>query len=494
MGLGYKNFVKGIGVVPKGTTSSNSLGDLEVLNTDNKLRFHNGTLSDPLVSETVSATLTNKVLTGNTAANLINGSGQLNLNSSGTITVPNGTDTLVGLSLSQTLTNKVLTGNTASNLLHASGGQLNLNGSGTITVPNGTDTLVGLALSQTLTNKTIDGNNNTLSNIANSSLVNSSITINGNSISLGGSATFTAVTTNALTIGTGLTGTSFNGSAAVTIAIDSSVVTLSGVQTLTNKTLTSPSINIINGVSNLLTINASAGLTLNNVTVGDRTISVTSGTLQLGASGQSVLITSDQAAGVVLDATSSAFVEFRKNGTAISFVDTDGLVLLNQNSLKLRESSGNGTNSVNIRAASSMASDYTITMPAASPGTNTALVFDGANYVWGVVSGGYTSSVQTTLTAGGTITISTSDKQQAIEVQGNGGAVTLSTTPFGTTDPSDKTTIRLIGRSSTNTVTLVNSDTANGCLLNGNCTLTLGDTIELMYIASIDRYIEISRS
>jgi hypothetical protein len=44
-------------------------------------------------------------------------------------------------------------------------------------------------------------------------------------------------TTNPLTIGTGLSGTSFDGSAAVTIAIDSTVATTSGTQTLTNKTI-----------------------------------------------------------------------------------------------------------------------------------------------------------------------------------------------------------------------------------------------------------------
>ena len=48
-----------------------------------------------------------------------------------------------------------------------------------------------------------------------------------------------------LTIGTGLSGTSYNGSAAVTIAIDSTVTTLTGTQTLTNKTLTSPVIGTI---------------------------------------------------------------------------------------------------------------------------------------------------------------------------------------------------------------------------------------------------------
>jgi hypothetical protein len=45
-------------------------------------------------------------------------------------------------------------------------------------------------------------------------------------------------TNSALTISTGLSGTSFNGSAPITIAIDSSVTTNAGTQTLTNKTIT----------------------------------------------------------------------------------------------------------------------------------------------------------------------------------------------------------------------------------------------------------------
>lgn len=58
----------------------------------------------------------------------------------------------------------------------------------------------------------------------NVSLTNTSVTVNGTSVSLGGSGTITANTPNALTLGTGLTGTSFNGSSAVTAAIDTSVV------------------------------------------------------------------------------------------------------------------------------------------------------------------------------------------------------------------------------------------------------------------------------
>ena len=42
---------------------------------------------------------------------------------------------------------------------------------------------------QTLTNKTISGANNTLTNIPNNALTNSSITVNGSAVSLGGSVT-----------------------------------------------------------------------------------------------------------------------------------------------------------------------------------------------------------------------------------------------------------------------------------------------------------------
>ena len=71
----------------------------------------------------------------------------------------------------------------------------------------------------TLAGVSISGSTNTLSNIGNSSLVNSSLTYNGVNVALGGSGTITAVNPYALTIGAGLSGTSYDGSSAVTISI-----------------------------------------------------------------------------------------------------------------------------------------------------------------------------------------------------------------------------------------------------------------------------------
>jgi hypothetical protein len=111
----------------------------------------------------------------------------------------------------------------------------------TLSLPNSTDTLVGRATTDTLTNKSISGSTNTLSNIGNASLTNSAITINGSSVSLGGSISIGDITGITTSAGSGLSGGGSSGD--ITLSIDTTVTAdLTTAQTLTNKTLTSPSV------------------------------------------------------------------------------------------------------------------------------------------------------------------------------------------------------------------------------------------------------------
>ena len=208
-----------------------------------------------------------------------------------TITVPNATDTLVGKATTDTLTNKsvdlgnnTLTGSLAEfNTALQSESFASLSGSetltnktlttpvissisntGTLTLPTSTDTVVGRATTDTLTNKTLT------SAVLNTGVSGSAVAdeddMSSNSATLLATqqsikayvdATVTAedldVTSDSGTIdidldsetltiagGTGLDSSA--SSTTVTLAIDSTVATLTGTQTLTNKSLTSPTI------------------------------------------------------------------------------------------------------------------------------------------------------------------------------------------------------------------------------------------------------------
>lgn len=158
MANSFWRFTKGIVLNGETTNASDNIeGSLFVNSSDSRIRTYIQASLREVTLNDQSQTLTNKVLSGNTAASLISGSGTLTLNTTGTITVPNATDTLVGKATTDTLTNKTLTGNTAVNLISGSGTMV-LNTTGTITLPNATDTLVGKATTDTLTNKTLTGN------------------------------------------------------------------------------------------------------------------------------------------------------------------------------------------------------------------------------------------------------------------------------------------------------------------------------------------------
>jgi hypothetical protein len=125
------------------------------------------------------------------------------------------------------LANSAITINGTSTSL---GGSINV---GTVTSISGTGTVSGLTLSGTVTSSgsltfggSISGlttsNLSATAGILNTQLANSSITVNGTAISLGGSATINAATTNGLTFSNGgagaASGTIFNGASAITVS------------------------------------------------------------------------------------------------------------------------------------------------------------------------------------------------------------------------------------------------------------------------------------
>jgi hypothetical protein len=177
------------------------------------------------------------------------------------------------------------------------GGTLNASSGGTGAGGTLTGYVYGNGVSAMTASTTIP-TTNLSGTVTNAQLANSAITINGSSVSLGGSVTVTATATNALTIGTGLSGTSYNGSAPVTIAIDSTVATLTGSQTLTNKS--------ISGSTNTLSNIGNASLTNSQITLGTTNIAL-GGTSLTPAGLTSVTVTQNPVA--ALDLATKQYVD-----------------------------------------------------------------------------------------------------------------------------------------------------------------------------------------
>lgn len=173
------------------------------------------TASATVPTTDLSGTITNAQLASSTVT--INGTA-VNLGGSisvGTVTSVSGTSPIastggatptISISLASATSNGYLSSTDWTNF--------NSKGVGTVTSVGGTGTVNGLTLTGVVTSTGSLLLGGTLSGIANSALVNS--TISG--VSLGSNL-------NALTIGTGLAGSSYNGSAGVTIALANTTVT-----------------------------------------------------------------------------------------------------------------------------------------------------------------------------------------------------------------------------------------------------------------------------
>ena len=167
-------------------------------------------------------TLTNKTLTTPVISSISN---------SGTLTLPTSTDTLVGRATTDTLTNKTLTSPTITTGV--------LNGAVSGTSIKDEDNMASDSASHLATQQSIKA-------YVDSQVTAQDFDFSGDS----GGAQSVDLDSQSLTF-TGGTGINTTGSSqTMTFAIDSTVATLTGSQTLTNKTLTSPVLNsTISGTS-----------------------------------------------------------------------------------------------------------------------------------------------------------------------------------------------------------------------------------------------------
>ena len=187
---------------------------------------------------------------------------------------------------------------------------------------------VTLTNAVTLSGKTISGLNNTITNIGNASLVNSSITVGSTSISLGATATTVA----GLTLTSPVISTISN---TGTLTLPTSTDTLVGratTDTLTNKTLTSPVISTISNTGTLTLPTSTDTLvgrattdTLTNKTLTSPVINVASQTTYSGT--PNTLVLTDNGKIVFVSHTTFTTLSIPTNASVAFPIGTQILVI-----------------------------------------------------------------------------------------------------------------------------------------------------------------------
>lgn len=501
----YRTFSNGVRVEPQATTLANRAGEIDFQTSDAKFYGYNGSVSSAFVTESSIATLSNKTLVNPTVT------GTLTVNN----TITSGTGNLIITPVLNSNVNLVSNGTGVINL-----DSISVKGF-TIVGAAGTDlsisTPANLILDPTLSTE-IQVAGALIASVTTAGLVLQSakaLVLNdagSNAISVVSPAAVTAsytITLPAAAPGAGSV-LEYDGTHYQWLATGGSFAntTLSNLSTPTaiNQDLlpgTDATFNLGNGSERFLTLMLSSTATVGDVSVvnGSNVINLrTAVTTPTGLTANGVFSAETVFVGTTNDATGTS------TPTSEISIETGNKTAGTGNSGDINLQTGTSSGAQRGRVILNGSAINVAAQGSADPvnhntgdiyfNTTTQSLKIYANSQWEPLGGGqFTTGSVVTVTSGSQLTLGLGGFQM-IRVQGTGtGTTTLAINPFGAVSTPDGTVINIVGQSDTAVVQLIpGGGVAYGCMLNGPISLTKGKVLSLQYDATLNHYLEISRT